>query len=197
MLLSINQVNWSNQYPETPTTTAEVKRVMMPNGKEEGIEISYSVHGRQLRALATNDMEPVWEDSCVEFFCQVPGDEHYMNFEANCIGSMVAARRLSRKEDVRRLSPGQMNMIVRRCSLPHERIEERDGVFDWKVQITIPLALIFADLRIPMQGEPFALRANFYKCGDKTRYPHFLSWQPIILPKPDFHCPQFFGTIML
>lgn len=197
MKFSIDKVNWPEQYPEAPVATAEVKRVTMPDGVGEGIEISYNVHGRQLRALAMNDMEPVWEDSCVEFFCRVPGDGHYMNFETNCIGSMVAARRLSRKDGVRRLSPDEMAAIVRKCSLPHERIEEKDGMFDWSVQITIPLALVFAGGRVPGKGEPFSLLANFYKCADKTRYPHFLSWQSVLLPKPDFHCPQFFGTITL
>lgn len=37
--------------------------------------------------------------------------------------------------------------------------------------------------------------ANFYKCGDKLQTPHFLSWNPINLEKPNFHCPEFFGTL--
>ncbi|MCF0172470.1 MAG: hypothetical protein HUJ91_01855, partial [Bacteroidales bacterium] len=24
---------------------------------------------------------------------------------------------------------------------------------------------------------------------------HFLSWNPIGTPTPDFHCPEYFGTI--
>ena len=39
------------------------------------------------------------------------------------------------------------------------------------------------------------VRANFYKCGDKLQTPHFLSWNPIGLEKPNFHCPEFFGTL--
>jgi hypothetical protein len=39
--------------------------------------------------------------------------------------------------------------------------------------------------------------ANFYKCGDETPEPHFLSWNPIDLPKPNFHVPQFFGQLEL
>ena len=37
--------------------------------------------------------------------------------------------------------------------------------------------------------------ANFYKCGDKLQTPHFLSWNPIDLEKPNFHCPEFFGML--
>ncbi|MDD2936708.1 MAG: carbohydrate-binding family 9-like protein, partial [Proteiniphilum sp.] len=27
--------------------------------------------------------------------------------------------------------------------------------------------------------------------------PHFISWSPIDLPKPNFHVPQFFGLLEL
>ncbi|WP_262895053.1 carbohydrate-binding family 9-like protein, partial [Parabacteroides distasonis] len=27
--------------------------------------------------------------------------------------------------------------------------------------------------------------------------PHFVSWSPIDLPEPNFHCPEFFGEIYL
>jgi len=38
-------------------------------------------------------------------------------------------------------------------------------------------------------------KANFFKCGDDTQQPHFLSWQPIDTPRPDFHRPEFFGFL--
>ena len=38
---------------------------------------------------------------------------------------------------------------------------------------------------------------NFYKCADETMNPHFVSWSPIDLPEPNFHCPEFFGEIYL
>ena len=40
------------------------------------------------------------------------------------------------------------------------------------------------------------LHGNFYKCGDLLQVPHFLSWNPIQLPKPCFHCPEFFGELI-
>ena len=45
-----------------------------------------------------------------------------------------------------------------------------------------------------LDGKSF--RAHFYKCGDKLQQPHFLSWNAIGNPKPNFHLPQFFGTIV-
>lgn len=85
-------------------------------------------------------------------------------------------------------------MIERRCTYPREVIEEKDGTFTWEVELRIPLALIFREQQ-PIF--PQTLRANFYKCADKTKRPHFLSWQPIPLPRPDFHRPEYFGEIVL
>ena len=44
---------------------------------------------------------------------------------------------------------------------------------------------------------PVSVRANFYKCGDKTAHPHFLSWNPVVSSKPDFHRPECFGELIL
>ncbi len=40
-----------------------------------------------------------------------------------------------------------------------------------------------------------SVKANFYKCGDELPEPHYLSWNPINLEKPNFHTPDFFGDI--
>ena len=47
--------------------------------------------------------------------------------------------------------------------------------------------------RAPLYGA--RMKANFYKCGDKLQTPHFLSWNRIDLPSPNFHRPDFFGTL--
>ena len=190
MKLRIENVNWPEAFPEKPEVTVDV------NNNQSWLFLTYHVKGEQLRAVTTEDQGPVWEDSCVEFFCQVPGEEHYMNFECNCIGAMVASRRKGRGEDVQPFSPEQMARIERKCTYPREAFEERDGMYEWTVEERIPLDLIF---QRPMTNDqfPLTLRANFYKCADKTKRPHFLSWRPIDLPKPDFHCPQFFGEITL
>ena len=184
----IGIVNWPNDFPEKPEVSVDV------TNDHEAICLHYHVRGRQLRAVTTEDQGPVWEDSCVEFFCQVPGDPHYMNFETNCIGAMVGSRRLGRAEDVQPFPPEEMALISRKCSFPREAFEEKDGMFEWEVELRIPLSLIFRESKPVF---PQRLRVNFYKCADKTKYPHFLSWQPIPLPQPNFHCPEFFGEIEL
>lgn len=186
----VDQINWPADFPEKPEVTVEV------SNDHERLFLHWHVKGHQLRAVTTEDQGPVWEDSCVEFFCQVPGDKHYMNFETNCIGAMVGSRRLGRAEDVQPLTPDEMHSIKRICTYAREAFEERDGLFEWEVKLEIPLSLIF---QCPISNLQFPLKlsANFYKCADQTKRPHFLSWRPIDLPKPDFHCPQFFGQITL
>ena len=184
----ISSVNWPDLFPYQPKARVEV------SNDHQNLFLHFFVEGEQLRAVTTEDQGPVWEDSCVEFFCQVPGEPYYYNFETNCIGAMVASRRISRDEDVQRLTPDEMARIERHCSFPRQAIPERDGLFRWEVQLRIPLDLIF---RNNPPAFPQTLRANFYKCADKTRNPHFVSWNPIPLPKPDFHCPQFFSEITL
>ena len=88
MICNIDKVNWPDKFPYCPEAHVEVKN------DHENLYLHYFVKGEQLRAVTTEDQGPVWEDSCVEFFCQVPGDAHYMNFESNCIGAMVGSRRL-------------------------------------------------------------------------------------------------------
>ena len=77
MTCAINNVNWPESFPEKPEVSVEV------SNDHEALYLHYRVKGEQLRAVTTEDQGPVWEDSCVEFFCQVPGDAHYCNFECN------------------------------------------------------------------------------------------------------------------
>ena len=188
MIYIVNQVNWPEGFPECPETTVEV------SNDHEWLMLKWHVKGEQLRAVTTEDQGPVWEDSCVEFFCQVPGDDYYCNFECNCIGAMVGSRRRSRSDDVQPFTPEQMARIERKCTYARKAFEEKDGMFEWEVEERIPLDLIFGNRKPEL---PQVLRANFYKCADKTKKPHYVSWQPIELPTPNFHCPQFFGSIEL
>ena len=186
-MLQIDKVNWADTFPFCPETSVEL------SNNHETLFLTFRVKGEQVRAVTTEDQGPVWEDSCVEFFCRVPGEKRYFNFETNCIGAMVASHRVSRGEDIVRLTPEEMSRIRRHCTYPREAVEASSPC-DWEVSLEIPLSLIFRN-RQPVFPQP--LEANFYKCGDKTPQPHYVSWQPIPLPKPDFHRPEFFGEIML
>ena len=182
---AVDKLNWAKEFPYRPITTFNIGYA------DDGIYIKYDVQGTMLRAIYTNDQEPVYEDSCVEFFCKRPESDYYINFEFNCIGTCLVAKRKSRKEVVQRFSSDEMQLIERHSSLARRAFMEMEGMFTWDLVVKIPFSLLsFAKGEIPDK-----LLGNFYKCANGTESPHYLSWSPIHTEKPDFHCPEFFGEL--
>lgn len=180
---SIDIVNWK-EYPYKPVVAFDIAR-----GETE-LYIRYFVKGNSLKAVYTEDNSPVYQDSCVEFFMKRVNDDFYMNFEFNCIGACDAARRMS-KERKSSLSADEYSRIRRYSTVRTSGFEEQKGVYSWELTVTIPFSLMGLD----PNNLPEKILANFYKCADETSYPHFVSWSPIDLPEPNFHCPEFFGEI--
>lgn len=183
----IDVVNWPDSFPIKPESKFNVAR------SSGSFFIHFVVNEKQIKAIYSRDQDPVWQDSCVEFFCQVPGSKTYFNFEFNCIGTCLATERKSRTEDVSPLSAEKMSQIKRYASLGNEPFEEKKGNFDWTLTVEIPFKL----LGIDPDNLPASIKANFYKCGDETSVPHYVSWSPIEVENPDFHRPEFFGELVL
>lgn len=193
--IKLDHVNWSEVYSYCPETTVRLSRT------DEALRVRFDVRSEHLRGQIMQDQGEVWTDSCCEFFCRPVGDTHYQNYELNCIGTMTASRRLSRKEDVSPLSRADLLRITRRTSLPHEAIDKAGRTQPWTAEMTIPFSLILnmsdSEWRAAGCPIPTMLEANLYKCGDKTQRPHYVSWSPIATTTPDFHRPEFFGLIVL
>lgn len=183
---AIGTVCWPEEFPYRPDASFSMAR------NRTHLLILYRVTGLDLRAKAMEDNGPVWEDSCCEFFVGDPEDGTYYNFEMNCIGTLLAAKRRSR-EDFERFSPEKLARIVRHTSLERKEYDMSDNLCGWQTAVCIPFSLIGAD----GDNLPDTLRANFYKCADKSAHPHFLSWNPVEVPHPDFHRPEFFGELKL
>ncbi len=182
----VENLNWKETYPYRPITLFNIAR------SNDSIFIKYSVRGSMLRAIYSNDLEPVNEDSCVEFFCKLPDSSNYMNFEFNCIGTCNASKRKSKKVDVIPYSLEELAQIKRYPSMGRRAFNEMEGMFEWELTVKIPFSLISIDpLHLPKK-----LLGNFYKCADGTDSPHYVSWSPIKTEKPNFHCPEFFGELI-
>lgn len=132
----------------------------------------------------------VHTDSCMEFFL-MPDPENsnqYLNWEFNPAGAMclgIGTCRYDRHaiQDDNYLDLFQVKPLI-----------HANG---WSIEYRISFVFLrscFASLDLK---PGYAMRGNFYKCGDKTIHPHFACWSPIDLPKPDFHCPGFFGVLSL
>jgi hypothetical protein len=182
--LVINCVNWSEDFPYKPYTSFVVAV------SSTRLYVFFSVISKDLRAVNTVDLSPVADDSCVEFFMQVPGIDEYWNFEFNCIGTLNGSHRVERPAPTR-LSADELLSIDRYASCGTEPIEEQDGTYCWDLTVSIPLSLVGLD------GEnlPEYIKGNFYKCAGKTAHRHYVSWSAIDGPKPDFHRPDCFGTL--
>lgn len=181
----LDVVNWKD-YPYQP----EVSFRIAHTGKE--ILLHYKVKEASVRAVAGRDNGPVWEDACVEFFISPGSDSCYYNFECNCIGNLLIQ---GGKVNAHRptASPDVLALVKRWSSLGSQPFEERIGECSWELAMVIPVSALFNDSLTSLDGK--TMKANFYKCGDKLQTPHFLSWSPIRLEHPMFHCPAFFGTL--
>jgi CRISPR/Cas system-associated endonuclease/helicase Cas3 len=183
----IDMLNWPTLFPYKPTCQFKIAK------STNSIFIHFKVNESNIRAVNINDQDPVWEDSCVEFFCKTPEQNSYFNFEFNCIGTCLATQREGKELNVHPLSKAKMDAIKRFSSLGNSPFEENKGNFEWKLTVEIPFEII----DIQPDNLPVMLKANFYKCADGTSIPHFLSWSIISTQAPDFHQPEFFGSIYL
>jgi len=148
-----------------------------------------------IRVKYTRFQDPVWKDSCVEFFIDPFPEKKvgYINIETNAIGAMLIYFGPDRHhrapipaEDLKGFE------IVPSVKAP---IDGPHGADCWTLAYQMPLALFekYYGERISSGREA---RGNFYKCGDETAVPHYGAWNPVLAPKPDFHRPEFFGRLV-
>ncbi len=139
----------------------------------------------RIRAEYFAPLSPVCQDSCLEFFFMPEDEDRYFNFEINPNGCLYIGFGHGR-EDSTALVREDMRRVF---GIRPERTA--DG---WAVSYRIPLSF----LRLFWPGFSFAgrLRANVYKCGDRTEREHYLAWNPVVSGKPDFHRPEDFGVMV-
>lgn len=184
----LDVANWQDLYPYRPAAEFRVAHT----GRE--LLLHFRVTEEAVRAVAGRDNGPVWQDACVEFFVDPDGDGCYYNFECNCIGHLLVQG--GRAGEERPLARADVLARVRRwSSLGTEPFGLRVGPCTWQLTMVIPVEALYLHRLASLEGR--TMRANFYKCGDRLPRPHYLSWSPIGLERPQFHCPQFFGTLHL
>lgn len=171
---------WGSDY--TPKTTAWLYRIA-----DQGFCLKMRCEEHNPRAVYTEANEPVYKDSCMEFFANYYPELEgtgYINFEMNSNGAVLCE-----------------------YGVPGDRFYLKDKGFDvptpsvtkeaeyWEIELMIPDDLIKA-----VYGQdviPTTIKGNFYKCGDETHTPHYGSWSPINNPFPAFHKPEFFGELVM
>jgi hypothetical protein len=159
------------------------------------LTIDFKAYEREIRAVCRHFQDPVYEDSCVEFFLDPfpEKDIGYVNIETNPLGTMLIG--LGRDRTDRRLLDPEEAAGIDVAASVTQPIEGGYGADFWRVTYRIPAAffkrLYGERLRAGLQG-----RGNFYKCGDAAAFAHYGAWSPIESPVPDFHLPRFFGLLV-
>jgi hypothetical protein len=158
---------------------------------ENSIVLRYHVRESHLRAVIRQTNGPVFKDSCVEFFISLESNDYYYNLEFNCLGTALVGYGSSKEKrvyiDSRLIGKITTHQII------HNSTNTKNSLIEWELVINIPFE-IFAYHHVTSLKD-VVCKANFYKCGDDLPEPHFLSWNQINYPNPNFHLPAFFGQI--
>ncbi len=180
----IDVYSWSQAY-----TPAAYAQVIFKEG--DGFYVRMFCEEENPRAVYTKFDDPVYLDSCLEFFCDyVPGkfEGYYINTEMNANGAFLTywAHGIGNYE----MMPDKTD------TLPAVEAFKQDG--GWGVLLHVSLDMIRdiygADTDFSVGS---VVRMNFYKCGSECDIPHYGAWREVELDAPNFHSPQFFGDVRI
>lgn len=160
---------------------------------QDQILLKYYVNEENIMAKETRVNGNVYRDSCVEFFISPDQNDIYYNFEFNCIGTPhVGYGKAGTKRSL--IDPEILKLITVKSSLGNQSFSEITGGHQWEIMIMIPKKCLAFDKDIVFKG--LKANANFYKCGDDTSRPHYITWNPVRTEIPDYHQPKYFGEIL-
>lgn len=156
---------------------------------DEAIYVKMRAVEPDIRAEYTQPLSTVCQDSCMEFFfCPSADDDRYINIEMNpncCTHIGVGS---CRADSVRIIPKDEQELFQKKA------VRTADG---WEISYQIPaffLRALFPGYEL-VSGA--VIRANCYKCGDSAEKAHYLAWNPIDCPTPDFHRLCDFGAMIL
>ncbi|MBR6786025.1 MAG: hypothetical protein IKM25_07240 [Clostridia bacterium] len=183
---AINSFHWEKDGYSRPESYAAVFGV-----EGEGIHAVLWSFEDNLRIECTKRDDPVYTDSCLEFFiAPVEGDKRYMNFEVNPKGvylSQIGEIRENRRfiKEFTDLKP-----VIQPMSI------EEDGKTAWGYDILLPCEFISALYGVDFKLGECTMKGNFYKCADSSVTPHYGAHFPVTTAALGFHNPDCFGNII-
>jgi len=170
----------------------------------QGLYGLFKVEDKYVISLQKKHLLPVCDDSCVEFFVQpqppdAQGVCRYLNLEFNCGGKLLTRCNVRDLEGKGAGNPvpfeeADLNQLVIYHSLPDVVEKEIPADVTWYLGFYIPFSIFskYCGAPVPKPGDVWY--GNFYKCGNKTSHPHYVSWAP--LAKLNFHLPKSFSTLI-
>ena len=164
---------------------------------KENIYLIFRVKDRNVRCITNKINGPVWQDSAVEFFFAPDSEKPllYFNLETNCGGTPLMHYNTVPRKESKKLSDDDIKLIEIAHSLPEIIDPEISEPVTWTLEYKIPVSLLEKYSTVTSPGKGVVWRANFYKIAENSSNPHYITWSKIENPKPNFHLPQFFGSL--
>jgi hypothetical protein len=165
---------------------------------DNNVYVIFRVQDRNVQSTVTEINGPVSENSCVEFFF-APDSAlplHYFNLEINAGGTPLMFYITKPWTGVTHLQDEEIKTIEIAHSLPAVVNPEMEGPVTWTIEYRIPLSTLkkYSHVTPPAPGVQW--KGNFYKTGSRTSNPNYMTWSFVDNEKPNFHLPQFFGTLI-
>lgn len=180
--------------PFKPTVEA---KMMYDN---DNVYVIFQVKDRFVRSLVQEYNGNVSGDSCVEFFFAPDTNLplSYFNLEINAGGTPLIfyIKHPYPATPYVKLQASEIEEIEIAHSLPSKVDPEITEPVTWTIEYRIPLSMLakFSNVSKPAPGVIW--KANFYKTGSRTSNPNYITWNFVDNPRPNFHLPQFFGTLI-
>lgn len=163
----------------------------------DNVYVIFRVQDRHVRSLVQEYNGNVSGDSCVEFFFAPDASRPlcYFNLEVNAGGTPLIFYITKPMSEVKRLLPEEISRIEIAHSMPRIVYPEIEGPVTWTVEYRIPFDLLerYTPVTRPARGKSW--KANLYKTGSRTSNPNYMTWSYVDHPRPNFHLPQYFGTL--
>ena len=185
----VESVKIQNYMGEMPKFKPQAEAKMVYD--DQFIYVIYRVKDRYVRSITQKINGKVWEDSAVEFFFSPEENNpiNYFNLEINCGGTPLFHHKKGKPtvEDIQKIEIA--------ASLPKVVDPEITERVTWTMSFKIPLDMLEKYTNVVRPKAGVSWRANFYKIAEINSNKHYITWNEVKNPKPQFHLPQFFWVL--
>ena len=185
--------NYMGEIPKFRPTT-QVKMMYDDNN----VYVIFKVQDQFVRCMAQQINGDVWEDAAVELFFAPDSNIplQYFNLETNCGGTPLMYYVIVPRKDNKILKEDEIKQIEIAHSLPKKIDPEITDPVTWTLEYRIPIEMLQKYSNVTLPKKDVVWKANFYKIATNNSNPHYITWSVVDNPEPDFHLPQFFGTLI-
>ncbi|MBL7699780.1 MAG: carbohydrate-binding family 9-like protein [Chitinophagaceae bacterium] len=164
---------------------------------DNNVYVIFRVQDKFVQSTIQEYNGAVSENSCVEFFFS-PDSSHplkYFNLEINAGGTPLIFYVSKPWNEFVKLESDDISKIEIAHSLPKKVDPEITQPITWFIEARVPFDMLKKYSGLSKPGPGVKWKGNFYKTGSKTSNPNYMTWSFVDHPKPNFHLPQYFGTL--